>query len=472
MSGKSTCLFLLALVLALAGGAQAATRTWNDNGPDSLWGTAQNWSGNILPTSKDMAKIDRLPGPTVVGDSAEADNIPVGTGSATGALTIAGGTLTTARWLIVGYGAGSNGTLNIESGTINVGSHLYVGFDGTGTLNMTGGTIVVTDLFEIPQRADGTGHVDLHGGTISARVFYMRRPNSVGTMDITAGKLIVDGDVREAVQGYIDNGWITAYSEYPKPGRAEVTYDAETNKTTLCGIHPLEPNPPTESTVSVHVDQLSWMLPDPILAGGIVDCDVYFGTNPEVENNPKIVSRQSVESVAVTLASLTTYYWAIDVYDSAASATHPLYLGPVFTFNTKNQPPDANAGADIETWIEGDQKVVQLQGVVSDDEPTTLIWTVVAEPNEANPAQIGDPQAANTTVTLMELGAYTLQLEASDGEFIDTDTVQIVLYADSCEHARNQPDFLRLPGDTNDDCKVDLIDLANLGMSWLEENDT
>ena len=72
----------------------------------------------------------------------------------------------------------------------------------------------------------------------------------------------------------------------------------------------------------------------------------------------------------------------------------------------------------------------------------------------------------------MELGSYTLRLEASDGEFIDADTMQIVLYADSCEHARNQPDFERLPGDTNDDCKVDLLDLANLGMSWLEENHT
>ncbi|MHC4355828.1 MAG: hypothetical protein ACYS0H_24265, partial [Planctomycetota bacterium] len=145
MSGKSICLFSLILTVALLGSTQAVTRTWNDNGPDSLWGTPGNWSGNTLPTSKDMAKIDRLPGPTVVGQAAEADNIPVGTGSSTGALTIAGGTLTTARWLIVGYGSGSNGTINMESGTINVGTHLYVGFDGQGTLNMTGGTIIVTD---------------------------------------------------------------------------------------------------------------------------------------------------------------------------------------------------------------------------------------------------------------------------------------------------------------------------------------
>ncbi|MHC4116378.1 MAG: hypothetical protein ACYSWO_02610 [Planctomycetota bacterium] len=472
MSGKSICLFPSIIVLVLVCHSQAVTRTWNDNGPDSLWGTAENWSGGTLPTLKDMAKLDRLPGPTVVGEAAQADNIPVGTGASTGALTIEGGTLTTARWLIVGYGPGSNGTINMESGTINVGTHLYVGFDGAGTLNISGGKITVTDLLEIPKREAGTGHVNLHGGTISTRIFLMRSTGSVGTMDITAGKLIVNGDVREAVQGYIDNGWVTAYSEYPRPGRVEMTYDVETNKTTLRGIHPFEPNPATESTVSARVDQLSWTLPNPSLPGGIVDCDVYFGIDPAVENNPKIVSRQAVQSVAVTLAPLTKYYWAIDVYDSNISATQPVFLSPVFTFDTNNQPPDANAGADIETWIEGDQKVVQLVGIVSDDEPTTLVWTVIAEPNEANPAQISDTQAANPTVTLKERGSYTLQLEASDGEFTDTDTVQIVLYADSCEHARNQPDFVRLPGDTNDDCVVDFLDLANLGMSWLEANHT
>ena len=472
MSRKLICLLSSILVLSLACNVQAVTRTWNDNGPDSLWGTAGNWSSGTLPTLKDMAKIDRLPGPTVVGDDAVADNLPVGTGSSTGALTISGGTLTTARWFILGYGPGSNGTVNMQSGTINVGNHLYVGFDGSGTLNMDGGTITVPDLLEIPKKEAGVGHVDLHGGTISARIFLMRSTGSVGTLDITAGKLIVNGDVREAVQGYIDNGWITAYREYPRPGEVEVTYDAETNKTTLRAVHPFEPDPATESTVSSRVNELSWMLPNSSLPGGVVDCDVYFGTDPVVENNPKIVSRQAVESVAVTLAPMTDYYWAIDVYDASISATQPVFLGPVFTFDTNNQPPDANAGADVDTWIEGTQKIVQLDGIVLDDEPTTLVWTIISEPNDANPAQISDPLAANPTVMLKELGAYTLQLEASDGELSDTDTVQIVLYADSCEHARNQPDFARLPGDTNDDCVVDFLDLANLGMSWLEENYT
>lgn len=470
MSKKLVCLFSLILTLVPVGKVRAATRTWDDGGPDSLWSTAQNWSANTPPTSNDMAKIGSLPGPTVANNGAVADTIPVADGSSTAALTVAGGTLTTTRWLILGYGEGSNGTVNMESGAINVGTHLYVGFDGSGTLNMNGGTITITDFFQIPMRALGTGHVNLHGGTITTRIFLMRSAGSVGTMDITAGTLIIDGDQRQTVQGYIDNGWITAYADYPSAGRVEVTYDSETNKSTLKGIHPLEPDPATESTVSVSVSRLSWTLPDPAGPGGIVDCDVYFGTSPDVEANPKIVARQAVESVSVTLTPLTTYYWAIDVYDSSISGAQPIMLSPIFTFNTNNQPPVVDAGDDIATWQEEGARVVQLNGSVSDDEPTTLAWTVIAEPNELNPAQISDPHTPEPTVTVKELGSYTLQLEASDGEFTDADTVQIVLYADSCEHARNQEGFERLAGDTNDDCKVDLLDLVNLGASWLEEN--
>jgi hypothetical protein len=470
MSKKLICFVSFILALPLAGNVRAVTRTWDDGGPDHLWSTAANWSANTLPTLNDMAKIGQLPGPTVANEGAVADTIPVADGSTTAAVTVAGGTLTTGRWLILGYGEGSDGTVNMASGTINVGTHLYVGFDGLGTLNMNGGNITITDLFEIPKRALGTGQVNLYGGTITTRIFLMRSVGSVGTMDITAGTLMIDDDQRAAVQGYIDNGWITAYGTYPRPGRVEVVYDSEMNRTILKGIHVLEPNPANGSTVSVSINELSWTLPNPSLPGGTVDCDVYFGTNPNVEVNPKIVIRQAVESVSVTLAPLTTYYWAIDVYDSSISATQPIMLSPIFTFNTNNQPPVADAGGDVATWLEDGPRVVQLHGSVSDDEPTTLLWTVIAEPNELNPAQISDPHAAEPTVTVKEVGSYTLQLEANDGEFIDTDTMEIILYADACEHAQNEEGFERLPGDANDDCKVNLLDLVNLGASWLEEN--
>jgi hypothetical protein len=246
------------------------------------------------------------------------------------------------------------------------------------------------------------------------------------------------------------------------------------SRTTLKAVHILNPNPTDGSSVPVSVNQLQWTLPEPNLPGGVVTCDVYFGTNPEVEANPKVVIGQAVESVSVMLASLTNYYWTFDLYDSSISTTEPFHLSPIFTFNTSNKAPIVNAGDDVATWLDNGLKVVQLDGVVSDEDggpgPATLLWTVIAEPNELNPAQISDSLAANPTVTVIKPGSYTLQLEAGDGEFTTTETMQIVLYADSCEHAKNQEGFELIPGDINEDCIVNELDLAILEEHWLEWN--
>jgi hypothetical protein len=122
-------------------------------------------------------------------------------------------------------------------------------------------------------------------------------------------------------------------------------------------IIPLNPSPADGSTVLSGPAQLQWTLPEPNVPGGVVTCDVYFG----------IVTGQAVESVSVTLAPLTTYYWALDLYDSSISTTEPFYLSHVFTFDTMNMAPDVNAGDDVATWLAGGPRVVQLDGVVSDE---------------------------------------------------------------------------------------------------------
>jgi len=98
---------------------------------------------------------------------------------------------------------------------------------------------------------------------------------------------------------------------------------------------------------------------------------------------------------------------------------------------------------------------VQLNGIVTNEDggpgPATLAWTVIAEPNELNPARISDPVTANPTVTAIEPGTYTIQLEACDGEYTTADTMQIVLYTDACERAKNQERFALIPGDINED---------------------
>ena len=474
MSKKLTCLFCFVLALSLVGDVQAADVTWTDVSSDHLWSTITNWDSSTLPTPADRALIPMLPGPTIASEGAVADKIAVGTTSSPAALTVDGGTLTTSHWFILANSNGSEGTLNMNSGALTIGDRLAVGYGGLGTLRMTGGTITIRNNLLIPERAEGTGHVDLHGGIITTGKLEMRaNADAVGTIDITTGTLITDGNNLSTVQEYIDNGWITAYgSDY---GRLHLDYNVTNeDKTTLKATHVLNPNPTDGSTVSVNFNQLKWTLPEPNLSGGILTCDVYFGIDPVVEANPKVVIRQAVETVSVTLATNTNYFWAFDLYDSSISDTNPIHLSPIFTFNTLNTTPVVNAGDDISTWLDNGQRIAQLNGIVSDEDggpgPATLLWTVIAEPNELNPAQISDPLAANPTVTLIEPGSYTLQFEAGDGEFTAADTMQIVLYADACEHAKNQAGFVLIPGDINQDCIVDDLDLTILEEHWLQWN--
>jgi len=459
MCKKLVCLIYLALVLFLAGKAPAATNIeWTDEDPnDHFWTSPDNWSRDVVPDG-DYAAFIRGPA------SVEATS-PI----------IQDGMTFTVVYVIINEGNSTyTAYLRMTGGTINT-PNFRIAWDNQpvggveGVFNMSGGTVNASSLQIGP--GGGTGTFNLYGGTFSAGAMTI---SSTSNMDISAGTLIINGDEVSTVQGYIDdpNGLITAYGGY---GTLQLDYDVTNEgKTTLKATHLLNPNPADGSSVPDSVNQLQWTLPEPNQPGGVVTCDVYFGTDPDIENNPKVVTRQAVESVSVTLALDTTYYWALDLYDSSISTTEPFMLGHIFKFDTQNQPPIVNAGANVATWLDNGLRVVQLDGVVSDEDggpgPATLLWMLIAEPNESNPAQISDPLAANPTVTVKELGSYTLQLEAGDGEFSATDTMQIVLYADPCEHAKNQEGFELIPGDINEDCIVNELDLAILEEHWLEEN--
>ena len=472
MCGRLFYLLSFVLVLSLVGDVQAVTVNWTDASGDHNWLTATNWDIGLLPTSADTAIIKTLPGPTIANEGALTGVLRVGAGSATGALTVDGGTLTTATNLHVGQTQDSSGTLSMMSGNITVGNNLAVGLNGSGTINMTGGTITVGGNLWIANDTTAKGHVNLDGGMITANNFQMRpQPGAVGTMNIRGGTLIINGDMLSTVQGYIDNGWITAYEG---KGTLRLDYDVTNpGRTTLKAIHMLKPNPPNGSAVPVSTDQLQWTLPEPNQPGGIVTCDVYFGTNPAVEANPKIVVRRTVETASVTLTPSATYYWALDIYDSSISNTEPFMLSPVFTFNTMNQAPIVNAGADVVTWLQEGRRTGILDATVTDDGaliPYTAKWTVVSEPNGAPAAVIQTATTEDTTITLSATGRYVLQLETSDGEYTGSDTVTIDVYNDSCQAAQSVPGYQPLVGELNGDCRVDDTDMALLQENWLKDN--
>ena len=475
MCKKLIYLASFVLVLSLVGNVQAATVVWTDAGPDHLWSTALNWDTGTVPTSADIVRIKMLPSPIIANEGAVVYKIQVAQGaSSIGDLTVDGGTLTVTNWFTLAQGLDSNAILNMNSGTITADSGFNVAYQGSGTLNMTGGTIAVPGPFYIAQKSVATGHANLDGGTITTNSFSMRgEAGSVGTMDIRAGTLIINGDAVSTVQGYIDNGWITAYDGN---GTLQLDYDVTNNgKTTLKAVHMLNPNPANGALVSPGEVELSWTLPDPCVPGQPVQVDVYFTDDLQLLEqftDPaaiQVVSKQNVTSVIVQAQPKTQYYWAVDTY--IGDPNDPIF-GPIFSFVADNLPPKVDAGAGVVTWLEGDTRAGNLEATVTDNDAYTVQWTVVSEPDDPNKpdAVIADPSAEDTSITLSALGEYVLQLEASDGEYSGSDMVTINVYNDSCQAAQSLSDYEPLVGDLNGDCRVDEADMALLEENWLKDN--
>ena len=148
-------------------------------------------------------------------------------------------------------------------------------------------------------------------------------------------------------------------------------------------------------------------------------------------------------------------------------------FGPIFSFLAGNVPPVVDAGDDVLTWLDNGSVEVGLSATVEDSDPTTLLWTVVTQPNDPTSPQalIADPTALNTTITLSALGEYVLQLEAHDGENpSQPDTLTINVFSDHCEAAKSSPDWAALPGDINLDCVVNQADMDLLLEQWLNCN--
>ena len=468
---KLICLASFVLVLGLMVDVQAAVVNWTGNGADDLWSTPENWSSGAPPTAADKFRIETIPGPTIVNEGAVGLDGWIGADQ-TGDLTMDGGILTTSAFIVVARQVSGEGTLNMISGTITAGGNLYVGHTGVGAVNMTGGTITAPTIV-LPH--NGAGHVNLHGGILGAGTLNMKQvagTEIVGTMDVGAGTLILNGNDLAVVQGYIDNGWITAYEGQ---GTLNLDYDDVANQTTLTALHNFNPFPADRSTVGAGSVELSWILPDPCVPGQPVPVDVYFTDDLQALQwftDPaaiQVVNKQNVTSVVVQAQPKTQYYWAVDTY--IGDPNDPIF-GSIFTFLADNLPPEVDAGANAVTWLVDGVMTKNLDATVIDDDAYTVQWTVVSEPDDPNSpdAVIADPSAEDTSITLSAYGEYVLQLEASDGEYAGSDTVTINVYHDGCEAAQSLPDYEPIPGDLNGDCKVDELDLAILEENWLKDN--
>ena len=462
MYTRLICLISFVLALSLAGHVQAATSNWTDGAPgDSLWSNPENWDEYPSTTGHWVKIVNGENGATLDTAGEICQKMHIG-----GDLTftvVDGASLSMPQDLTVARGG--NGTFNMEGGIIDVGRDFEVGRENDALVNMTGGVINVVRDLELPKTdAAVTAHVNLNGGTLNVnRELRMNwTEGAVGTMDITAGILIIgDGNEIPTIQGYIDNGWMSAYDG---DGTLVMDYDVTNpGQTTVTAIHKLNPNPADGGKSVPGAIALEWTVD----AGTLVD--VWFGPSSDWTTWELLIDHQAVTSVSVTVEAKQRYFWVVDTY--APGAEDPNY-GPIFSFLADNIPPVVDAGEDVLTWLDNGSVDVALSGAVVDVDATTALWTVVSEPDDPNSpdAVIADAAALDTTLTLSALGEYVLQLEADDGEYQDTDTLTIDVYSDHCAAAQSQPGWQPLVGDINLDCVVDQTDLDILLEHWLNCN--
>ncbi|MGA2916668.1 MAG: dockerin type I domain-containing protein [Sedimentisphaerales bacterium] len=329
--------------------------SWDNGDGNNLWSDPINWSGNVLPAITDGISITMTSGP-LINSPTTALGYQIRVGAIGGAnLTMNSGTLNAGEWLMIGNDASNQpGSFTMNGGTINLGQttagngHLWIGYKSSGTFTMNGGTINAPGRFGLAWSTGGAAFVYLNDGTIYAHDFSM---TSTCSIDITNGILILDGDQRTTVNGYVGNGWIKAAGG---TGTVSVDYNiTNPGKTTIRAyIDPTKAKSPSPANNAVDVipdANLSWMAGD-----GAVSHNVYFG----ISNPPVFQNNQTATTFDPGVLDFnTTYYWRIDEVNGPNTVT-----GDVWSFTTvsglaKNPDPSngaANVARDkVLSWTAG-----------------------------------------------------------------------------------------------------------------------
>ncbi|MHC4911644.1 MAG: LamG domain-containing protein [Planctomycetota bacterium] len=486
MSKKMYFLISFVLLLSLVTSASAYdTVAWDNGGGDRLWDNVANWD---LPStgSPSDEKVPDFIDWVWIDDNADGNNGPIidantdavaqwiglgegksPAGGAEAVLTMTGGTLTATGWfelggyysgtfrfdlsgsdvnvpyIWVGYEAGSYATMNMSGGTIQTETALSIGTQDTvqGDVNMTGGYVNLGGWLEIGSynTGPGNGHLDLKGGTIENRLLAMGgRGGGVGTMDLSGGTLIIDGDYR------VPNGWlfdpcsddantlggdctgtiailakrglITAYHTNIGDIITDGNHPSVVGLRSVVNLDYDVTNPGQTTLTAGAVDpNLAWD-PDPLFgSGGLSAADVnrlswtagdnalshqvYFGTGfTEVDSADSTdttgiyKATQSLTEVnyPVSVTWDKTYYWRIDEVNAATA-----WKGTVWNFVTipawATNPSPANNATDVSptsailSWAPGPVVATHNVYFSSDfndvNDRDTSVKTVRSEPN-------------------------------------------------------------------------------------------
>ena len=372
--------------------------------------------------------------------------------------------------------------LNMYGGTINIGDDLEMGTDG-GIVNMYDGTMIIASSFKMNVANQG-GTFNLIGGTITVEDNLLMQG---GLIDISSGTLILPEDVVSTVEGFIANGWITAYGG---SGRVMVDYDITTDQTTLTAIVvPVNISPENGGTYSSPADvDLIWTNIDPNSPADPVFVDVWFGTDPNklwpAAYSKKVTAGENVEIWTEAGLTAGTYYWQVDSYLNGPDNINDVNMieGLLWSFNLADDtaPSVVIDTPDMVTWS---GRSVQLDATVVDDgmSDLTIVWAADAASLADTNLTIDivpdvDPENPDATVTITktvdtgDVVTVTMTVTVGDVESptADTASIEIDVYDNECNAARIGISLAaENPQDFNGDCITNLEDLAELAIAWL-----
>ena len=345
---KTRFLFLTSLIFlsSFAGVCSATYIQWDGGAGTSDWMTAANWAGDVIPSTADKAGFKTATGAVVAAAVPTFMQMTLGGPGGVGILTVQPGAVIncTDTWAM-GQSSNETGVLNISGGTITVGSWFYVGNAGAGTVNMSGGSITVTGLFSIAYAATppsaSSGTVNLNGGTITATSTFSMASGGGGTarLNITGGRLIINGNVTTTIAGYIGNDWIKGYGS-----ASNVRYDynvTTSGKTTVWAVNSVKatnPSPANGVTDVARNVTLSWTG-----AAEASSHNVYFGT---ASPGTFQVNQSGTAFNPGQLTVGTTYYWRIDEINGPNTVTGDVWSFTTVSGQAKNPDP-ANSAANV-----------------------------------------------------------------------------------------------------------------------------
>jgi hypothetical protein len=450
MCRKLIFLISLVLVAGLAGSASAASMYYDDGDANNhLWSNQYNWTTHVLPIAADSVRMQVKNTICVVDGNyttPKVFDIRMGASSTAGLapnfIEVRGGTLVVDINLVLGYGSehdpppGGINKVTVYSGTVNVtGGSISIAAYGSGYFWMKGGTAnVFKDVRLGIKSASGhfqTGHLQLDGGVINARELHIREYSPTSTycdMDIRYGKMILTGDQTTKIQGYVDSGWLTAFSgrgdvgiNYNDPCLGKTVLTASANLAVAWG-----PKPKSDSLdVNPSIGGVKWG------PGDYVDKHwVYFGTSSDdVNSTASPVSIQDANSYATPLEYSNQYFWRIDEVNGVNrwegtlwNFTTPDYL-LVDGFETYTDTNNL-----LLTWSEGGGADISLDtAVVNEEQDSTK--SMKCQYN-------GDSEAYRSFSTSQDWSSYGLTgLDVwFYGDFGNSDSVMYVGIEDDTAH--------------------------------------